>query len=238
MKELSEEYVNAIPRNDFATMAILVPSRGRPENIKELQQSCIETMTQSPILTICDDDDPALPEYRQICDHLWVFPRESKGMAVPLNHGVRKLLREHWFTHFAFLGDDHRPRTHRWDQAFIDVLEERGGLVYGNDLFQGENLPTAVGMEGSIAAELNGMVPDGFIHLYLDNFWKRLGEDIGRLTYLPECIIEHCHPLVGKSEVDEGYVRVNSKDIYDADAQRFGEYLASDDYARLVSRFR
>jgi hypothetical protein len=63
-----------------------------------------------------------------------------------------------------------------------------------------------------------------------------LGEDIGRLFYLPDCIIEHCHPLIGKSQVDEGYVRVNSESIYEADGKRFVEYMASDEYANLVKR--
>ena len=228
--------MRTIQRSDFATMAIIVPSRGRPQNIIELQEALKETMTESPLFVICDHDDPELKEYEKIAENLMVFRRESKGMAAPLNKAVRKLLREHSFTHFAFLGDDHRPRTHRWDQAWIDILEDRGGLVYGDDLFQRENLPTAVGMEGIIAAELDGMVPEGFIHLYLDNFWKRLGEDIGRLFYLPDCIIEHCHPLTGKSQVDEGYVRVNSQSIYEADGKRFVEYMASDEYANLVKR--
>lgn len=225
-----------IQRSDFATMAVIVPSRGRPDNIRELNEAFHDTMTESPMFVVCDHDDPQLREYEKVAQNLFVFRRESKGMAVPLNKAVRKLLREYQFTHFAFLGDDHRPRTHRWDQAWIDILEDHGGLVYGDDLFQGENLPTAVGMEGIIAMELDGMVPEGFIHLYLDNFWKKLGEDIGRLFYLPDCIIEHCHPLLGKSQVDEGYLRVNDVKIYDADGERFVEYTASSEYKSLIER--
>ncbi len=226
--------MRTIQRSDFATMAILVPSRGRPENIRELQAALKETMTESPMFVICDHDDPALIEYQKIAENLLVFRRVSKGMAVPLNKAVQKLLREKNFTHFAFLGDDHRPRSHRWDQAWIDILQDHGGLVYGDDLFQRENLPTAVGMAGTIARALDGMVPEGFIHLYLDNFWKKLGEDLKRLTYLPDCIIEHCHPLVGKAQVDEGYVRVNDKAIYDQDGARYHEYINSKEYQSLV----
>jgi hypothetical protein len=233
-------------RNDFATMAILVPSRGRPDNIAALLTACEQTFIESPVFIICDDDDVKLPAYRAVIEErqqkgdytLLIFQRSSRGMAAPLNKAVQKLLRERNFTHFAFLGDDHRPQTVRWDQAWIDILEGIGGLVYGDDLLQRENLPTAVGMHGRIARELDGMVPPGFIHLYLDNFWKRLGEDIGRLTYLPDCIIEHCHPLVGKAEVDEGYVRVNAADVYELDGQRFNEYMASREYQNLLVRVK
>jgi hypothetical protein len=185
---------------------------------------------------VCDDDDPSLEQYMETAENLMVFPRESKGMARPLNLGVQQLLREHQFSHFAFLGDDHRPRTIRWDQMWIDILQDRGGLVYGDDLFQRENLPTAVGMDGTIAMQLDGMVPDGLIHLYLDNFWKQLGEDLNKLFYLPDCIIEHMHPLIGKAKVDEGYMRVNAPEIYDADRIRFTQYMASAEYQALLAR--
>lgn len=233
-------------RSDYATMAIMVPSRGRPENIRELLEACEQTFIESPVFIICDQDDATLLDYKEVIDQrrdkgnytLLVFPRTSKGMATPLNLAVQKLLREYSFTHYAFLGDDHRPETVRWDQAWIDILEGVGGLVYGDDLFQRENLPTAVGMEGRIVRELDGMVPQGFIHLYLDNFWKKLGEDIGRLTYLPDCIIEHRHPLLGKAQVDEGYMRVNAPEIYEADRQRFEDYIASKEYLDLLVRLK
>jgi hypothetical protein len=219
-------------------MAIVTPSRGRPENIAEMQRALSDTFTTSPLWVVCDDDDPTLEEYMETAENLMIFPRESKGMARPLNLGVQQLLRDSSYSHFAFLGDDHRPRTIRWDQMWIDILQDRGGLVYGDDLFQRENLPTAVGMSGTIARELNGMVPDGLIHLYLDNFWKQLGEDLNKLFYLPDSIVEHMHPLIGKAEVDEGYVRVNAPEIYEADRTRFTQYMASAEYQALLARLR
>lgn len=227
-----------IHRSDFATMAVIVPSRGRPHNIEELKEAWKETDTQSDLWVVCDHDDPQLKEYEKIAENLMVFRRESKGMATPLNKAAQKLIREKNYTYFAFIGDDHRPRTLRWDQMWMDILGDRGGLVYGNDLFQGENIPTAVGMTATVVKALDGMVPPGFIHLYLDNFWLKLGQDIGRIFYLPDCIIEHCHPLLGKANVDEGYIRVNSEEMYAQDKARFEEYIASREYRELVMRLK
>jgi hypothetical protein len=134
------------------------------------------------------------------------------------------------------LGDDQRPRSLYWDIDFTIVLDQGVGIVYGNDLFQGENLPTAVAMHGTIVQELNGMAPDAFLHLYIDDFWKRLGLDIGALTYLPETIIEHMHPAVGKAEMDQGYFDVNTVEAYDAGRTIFDKYINSDEYRNLVRR--
>ena len=221
----------------MSLMAIIVPSRGRPQSIKDLIYSLKQTKTTADLWVVCDEDDQELAGYQALgLENLLIFDRTQKGMARPLNLAVRSILASHQYSHFAFLGDDHRPRTMYWDLDFTKVLDQGIGMVYGNDLFQGENLPTAIGMHGTIVRELNGMVPEGFFHLYLDNFWKQIGLDIGALTYLPETIIEHMHPLAGKAQVDQGYIEVNATEIYDADKIVFDAYMDSDEYRDLVRR--
>jgi hypothetical protein len=46
------------------------------------------------------------------------------------------------------------------------------------------------------------------------------------------------HPLIGKAKVDEGYIRVNAPEIYDADRIRFTEYMASNEYQTLLAGLR
>jgi glycosyltransferase involved in cell wall biosynthesis len=220
--------------------AIIVPSRNRPHNIKELQQSLIETGTNSNLFVVVDDDDKTIEDYYELENNfteVLTFERGKKGMADPLNKGARFLLEMNRYDYFIFVGDDHRPRTEYWDQIWRTNLDELGtGLVYGDDLLQRQNLPTAVGMTASIVQELGGMIPEGFAHLYLDNFWLRLGQDLNAIRYLPETVIEHLHPIAGKGEWDAGYQEVNSAEINSADAQAFSDYISSDDYRQLVER--
>ena len=75
-------------------------------------------------------------------------------------------------------------------------------------------------------------------HLYLDNFWKKLGEDLGSLTYLEDVIIEHMHPVAGKAEWDEGYVAVNAQEVYSADALAYRNYIQSEAYEVLLKKLR
>lgn len=220
-------------------LALIVPTRGRPDNIAELAQSLKETNTHyATLIIVCDTDDAQLDNYKKLpaelgCEML-TFEREGKGMAKPLNKAVRTLFGE--YDAFAFMGDDHRPRTANWDGIFLDTLREMGtGIVYGNDLHQKENLPTAVAMSADIVEQLNGMVPEGFIHMYLDNFWKKLGEDIGALKYLDDVIIEHLHPVWGTAKEDAGYREVNAIEIYRADKRAYDSYIASAEYADIVA---
>lgn len=218
-------------------MAILVPSRNRPQNIEALIKSLDETETESDLLVIVDDDDKDLDGYLSLGCDVFMVERQGKGMARPLNFVARHL--QDKYRHFCFLGDDHRPRTKNWDTHFINSLDELGtGLVYGNDLFQGERLPTAIAMTGNIVKALNGMVPPNMIHLYLDNFWLKLGQDLNSIKYEADIIIEHLHPAAGKADWDEGYKAVNAEEVYSADAQAFHEYILSDEYAKLLEVLR
>ena len=54
------------------------------------------------------------------------------------------------------------------------------------------------------------MAPQVMRHLYLDNFWKHLGEQTGGLRYLGDVVIEHLHPVAGKAPWDHRYAAVNA----------------------------
>jgi hypothetical protein len=95
-----------------------------------------------------------------------------------------------------------------------------------------------IAMTSDIVTALGGMVPPNMRHLYLDNFWLRLGTDLGKITYCPEIIIEHCHPLIGKAEMDEGYKTVNAAEVYTADRDAFNNFINSFMYKQLLEALR
>jgi hypothetical protein len=125
------------------------------------------------------------------------------------------------------MGDDHRPRTQGWDVAYVQALRAMGstGIVYGNDLLQGQNIPTQVAMTSDIVQALGYMAPDSLTHLFVDNYWKDLGVGAGCLTYLADVIVEHLHPFAGKALMDEGYHRVNAPSMYATDQGAYTAYV-------------
>lgn len=221
----------------------IVPSRGRPDNIADLILSWKNTVSLASatrLLIVVDEDDPALPEYKKVfleksgmCNFDWIsndFPETPPHARLGeiLNHTAQLALRTSEITILGFMGDDHRPRTRNWDLRIfeaIDDLEDRTGegIVYGNDLIQGENLPTSVAMSIEIVRALGFMVPPGLRHMYLDNFWRDLGRDSDCLKYLPDVVIEHLHPIAKKAAWDAGYTSVGVHMGPDSDT--YQEYL-------------
>ena len=223
-------------------MCVVVPSRGRPENADRLAKAFIDTNAEADLYIVVDNDDPKWNEYAKN-ESLTVLPADNKtgGCAASLNTGAILLLdiiKFPLYDYFVFMGDDHLPRTKNWDKAFIQTLGLQSGIAYGDDLLQGENLPTAFAMTRDLVNELRGMTFPGCIHLYFDNFVKQLGIDLKCLRYLPDVIIEHLHPVAGKAQMDEGYTRVNQPKWYKEDLLTLQKYIRSQEYADLVTKFK
>lgn len=206
-------------------IAVIVPTRGRPDNALRLQEAFAATCESDDTHLIfgLDEDDPMLDEYKSIGLHNYdIGPRLR--MAGTLNAIARRTAHE--VDVVGFMGDDHLPRTKGWDTMVSDNMVT-GGVLFGNDLIQGPNLPTEVFLDARIVETLGGFVPEGFIHLFLDNTWKTWGEKTGKLIYLDDMIIEHLHPLVGKADADAGYAEANAHSVWSADEARYLEYISN-----------
>jgi hypothetical protein len=219
---------------DHPVLLVIVPSRARPEAIPPLVAAFAETCTATTCLVVAiDEDDPERERYAEAVQEspgpvsLWINQGE-KSMVAALNGAVAEFTvnPDHPYA-VAFMGDDHRPRTKGWDTAYIQALRELGtGIVYGNDLLQGENIPTQVAMTADIPRALGHMAPPCLTHLFVDNYWRDLGRAAGCIRYLPDVVVEHVHPFAGKAAMDEGYARVNDHGMYSRDAAAYAEYAA------------
>lgn len=224
----------------MSDLLMIVPSRARPHNIAELHVAWSETTNRAAgLLVAVDDDDPALPEYQRVCSltgvELVVGPR------LRLTGTLNKLALERAPRHraVAFMGDDHRPRTIGWDSNIVQALDHLGtGIVYGNDLLQGEKMATAVAMTSDIVTALGYMAPPTMVHLCLDLVWVDWGRAIDRLTYLPDTIIEHMHPAAGKAANDAGYDEANSLHQTAADHAAYHVYRNGPAFAADVEKLK
>jgi len=195
---------------------VLVPSRGRPDNVARLRAAWADTGATADLRVLVDDDDPTLADYGT---DVVVGPRRRIG---PLLNDVSASLVDDYDV-IGFMGDDHCPRTRRWDAAIL-AASSPWSVVYGDDLFQGENIPTAVFMGSSLIRELGYFNPPGCEHLYLDNAWKLYGQYLGTLRYLPDVVIEHVHYLAGKAVEDDLYREVNAPAMYAHDQRVYTEW--------------
>jgi hypothetical protein len=200
---------------------ILVPSRERPDNAHRLLEQIRSTVPpDSPIYVTfaVDIDDPTLEQYPNSTVIV------SGGSMVQALNEVA-VDRARGSEYLAFLGDDTLPQGDWYPRVMEALFSKKNSIVYGNDLIHGEGLPTSVFMDSNIVKTLGYMAPPNQKQLFVDNYWKALGEDLGTLIYLNDVIIEHLHPLVGKAPSDASYVLSNSPDRWRHDEEAFVTHL-------------
>ena len=203
---------------------VILPSRSRPQNVERCINALKENSLISDFCVAIDDDQSDL------------YPRLD-GVIYEINprmrlNGTLNLVATKYAKKYQtiyFIGDDNLVKSKNWDQSLAEPINTKGyGVSYGNDLFQGQNLPTAAMMSTNIIEILGFMSPPQLIHLFMDNFWMVLGLNIGSLYYFDDVIIEHLHPYAGKAEIDDGYIEANSTERVSADEREFARYLADE----------
>ena len=206
---------------------VIVPSRGRSARLADMLDAVLGLSDGRSDVAVCtDDDDPDAAGYDALRGLvppgrvMW-FSGRRRSMHAWTNY-VAAGERAAPYSYLASLGDDHLPRTVGWDAELTAVIEAGGGtgIAYGNDLHQGERLPTAPVISRNIPGILGWMILPSMSSKYADNVWKTLGERAGCLHYVPGVVIEHVHPDAGKAALDDTYLQGNAS--WDADR---GAYL-------------
>jgi hypothetical protein len=223
-----------------ADLLVICVTRGRPQHVPALWDAWQATADGcADLMFAVDDDDPELGAYLDCAPMPGTFwytgPR--LGLARTLNAvAVQQAPR---YRMLASWGDDHRPRTRGWDTRLVQALDGLGsGVAYGNDLLQGEHIPTAAAMTSDIVQALGYMAAPGMQHLCIDVVWKNWGEAMGRLAYLPDVIIEHCHPHAGTAPMDAGYAETYRPERSREDQEAYWSYRRSAQYDCDVGKLR
>lgn len=216
----------------MADLVVITPTRGRPVQAARLADAIRETtLGRAELLLLVDDDDPYRGAYLEafaMRPGVFAAVAARAGLVGSTNVGARMVLdrdAEHRPEWLASLGDDHLPRTPNWDLRLIDAIRRMNGpgWAYGNDLLQGRGLPTAWVQHASTVDLLGWMMLPTLGHMYPDNVVLDLG-GADRLAYVPGVIIEHLHPLAGKSQVDESYAETGRPEQYDRDRAAYRQW--------------
>ena len=240
-------------------LTIIVPTRSRPASparVVEAWEATGAFEQGAQLLFVVDGDDP---EYLAYCDALGALARGNalgrvgwtsvvawEPLVPKLNTAALcEATDSPGLFAIGFAGDDHLPRTRGWVRRYLEILREVGtGIVYCDDGYQHENIPTQWAMTADIVRVLGKMVPADVEHLYCDNAVRDLGLGAGCLHYLPDVLIEHMHPVARdaagspKGADDPQYRRVNSREQSRGDRAAYRGWHRSGGYAHDVEIVR
>lgn len=203
-------------------LLVICPTRERPLVFEEMLKSFIKnTSPKTVLLVVIDQDDPTLEEYMKII-HKDVIYRIQPRCTITEIFNQSYLTYPH-YKFYSCTNDDFVYHTPHWDLK----LMEKDGISYGNDLFQGQNLPTTSVISGDIVRRLGWLQNPQLGNLYGDQTWKIIGETLNCLYYRDDVIIEHKHVFTGKAKTDNIYQQTNSSASYQRDREKFIKWLVT-----------
>lgn len=206
-------------------LAVTVPSRGRPHNLKRLAGALEKTCTGDyELLARIDIDDPKASEYFDI-RNADITIGDRIFFTLSLDELAQTAL-ERGFTHLAILGDDVLPETVGWDEKMIQSLNNKLGVVYGSDGLEhlhGQDLPTHVVVPIEMYQKLGWIGLPGSRHLFCDNAWRELGK-MTQFIYLKNVKLTHLHRWNKTAPNDNTYEEANDKAKRELDKLAFEKW--------------
>ena len=187
-------------------ISILLPSRGRPDNLRRLHSSVAITSVNMPQFSLYADlDDP-------------VTARVGEQLGMVVTTGPRIVMSHMWNLAqraasgdiFMLCGDDVIFRTPGWDlevERQFAAVPDRILFLHGDDLSGHASVLGTLGFLHRRWVDTVGyFVPPIFSCDYCDTWQNWVADQLGRRLYLPDLVTEHMHPDFNKAELDQTHL--------------------------------
>jgi glycosyltransferase involved in cell wall biosynthesis len=219
-------------------ISLLVPTRGRPENVARFLSSVLETasdLENVEVVLRVDEDDAAVQSVIEVCAGVQSF-------RVHLLIGPRLVLSDAWNVCYraargealGFFADDVVFRTKGWDDEVrraFEAVPDRIAFVHGRDgvPWHDEHFGTHGWLSRRWVEAVGRFFPPYFGGECVDTWVNQVADGIGRRTFLPGVLTEHLHPDLGKAPADATHTDKvahlsKSRKLFDAKrAERTGE---------------
>ena len=223
---------------------VMVPTRGRPERLRECLDSFTKTATCADICVITDPDDQAYDGYD--------FGDAAHGVLEPrafLTGKLNKTAEAFADTYRVLMwcADDHVFQTPGWDRLMLDRLAEMGicdlcrparegrpaeqgcaghGWVYPEDKRRSD-VPEIWMVSSDVVRALGWFANPALTHFYIDNTVAEIGKRSGLIRWCPQAVIEHKHYTISPGVDRDEVYRTTEETFGTADLAAYGEWKST-----------
>lgn len=196
-------------RDSLTSCAVIVPVLNRPQNAAPFMESFRRAGEDAAVYAVAESGDwQTVQAWRNAGAQVLLCDRGST-FACKANYGY-EATGEPWL---LFVGDDVRFSP-TWLEAALKAAGDEYDLVSTNDLARQDLDTLAIHplirrrYIKDVGASWDGpgtVAHEGFRHWFVDMEWSQAAIDRGVMTYAPDSVIEHLHPLWGKGKMDDTY---------------------------------
>lgn len=210
----------------------ICPSRNRPELCRRMIDSFEATKAQpdTEILVYISHDDPQLTKYEELLKDKLHIVGQRRHLVKVLNYISCEVYPG--IEYYQEINDDHIFRTSAWDRELINTIETKGkgwGISFGNDLMTNEpweiaRHPSGAVISGNIVRTLKCFILPELDHLFTDTYLRDIGEGINAYFRREDIIIEHCHLVSKKAQIDDNYRYVYNPRTFQQGLRIYGDW--------------
>lgn len=213
----------------------ILPTYNRPHLLRDTLKLFAFAETKGLILVNgCDT-----PEYRESVRYKpdgWKVESlpENLGVAGAMQYAFEKYPNEPWY---GWLADDLIPKTEGWDTKLVEALNDKTLIASASNNWHKPNRFQTGIVSGDLAREV------GFLHLpgtwgcYSDDFWERLGTELGIWKSFDDVVVETLNPRKGDYEWDAASEATYNETTFAKDGQIW-EAFQEGPYQALRERIR
>lgn len=181
---------------------LILPTKGRPSNLRRFISAYTDTYATIPIHVIFDAEDAHVYNTVDTPSH-WKRVSAPSGSCLGDIFSLifKKYPNE---SYYGMVADDVIPETSGWDVIMAEICQPNK-IVWGADGLQNENLPVHPFIGGDLLRKLGWWAAPGLKHWFVDNVWKNLADSLECGVYLPQVKMTHMHYINGRASLDRTY---------------------------------
>jgi len=201
---------------DKKELCFICPSKGRLNELEEHIESFINHNSESSLYIVIDIDDKVYEKYysdeviQSYAKKNVYFIKNSINCDGAFMHIVNRyaLEKSKEYELVGFLEDDVVIKSKDFDRSIVKYKDSHH-VIYANDELNTPGLVSYPVLSSFVIRALGYYSPPELKCVFVDYFWKMLGDRLQSIMYLPSVIMKHDH-----------YSRADNNKVPDAISQR------------------
>ena len=221
-------------------LVILVPTRGRFTEYKRLEGRFLQHRSLStqlfPIMSYGEHYEGGYEIYPTFPVHLVTI---GGNLVEKLNVGADTALEAAKAKYIGWVGDDVVIQTPDFDRLIIEAFEAEPHIkiIHCADLLHNGKIANHWILRADVVEQMGWFIPPTFKHLWIDNFWTKLGTETNTIKYLGHVLLEHRHFVNRKAEMDDTYRLSNNDEAMEYGRKAFEEITSPENWAKLLEKY-
>lgn len=198
------------------TIALLCPTRKRPEQFRRMIRSAFETANPKSVKIYAAFSKEEWDEYAYCADDCWVsIMPDGMPTAHKWNALAEIAMKDKSNTHFMLASDDMVFTTPLWNEALLAAYTNTPHVYHLRDSRDEFGTPHPIVTREYIEA-MGFFLPPFFMHWYVDSWTVEIAKHNNCFTHLKDYMLEHIKPSdAGKP--DETHTGIRARGWHDRD---------------------